>query len=155
MDEPAGSSWATHTSVDCNLMLVRLQVALDSRRSAFHYICKRGLRSMRPRSHRNFRQRRYFSIRECFQDIINCALSAVIINIGENDLRLQSKIKSRNLTSCTTGIGVPYRKSSGSRWRKRLGRGLRKRQKCMQTVFEVENLKPLASAHSCNLLRHL
>jgi len=25
----------------------------------------------------------------------------------------------------------------------------------MQTVFEVENLKPLASAHSCNLLRHL
>jgi len=49
-----------------------------------HYICEGGLtlRSRSARPHRNFR-RRYCSVRDCIQDVINCAPSAVIVHIGE------------------------------------------------------------------------
>ena len=53
-----------------------------------HYICEGGL-TLRPRSTRsrhNFR-RRYCSIRDCIQDVVACAPSAVIVHIGENDLK--------------------------------------------------------------------
>jgi len=49
----------------------------------------------------------------------------------------------KNLTSSTTGRGLPFRRSCGSEW------NLRRRQKWTHTVLAVENLKPLVSAHSC------
>ena len=59
-----------------------------------------------------------------------------------------SKITSRNLTFSTTGIGLPFRQSCRSGW------SLRWRQKCKHTVFAVEKIKPLVSAHSGNLFKH-
>src|ERR1044072_116566 len=54
---------------------------------------------------------------------------------------------SRNLVSRTTGILVLSIWSVGSQCiRRRL-------QKCRQTVFVLENLKPFSSAHFCKLLR--
>lgn len=74
--------------------LVHQSVTVYARRSArtfrfsdtdVHYICEGGLtlRSRSARPHRNFR-RRYCSVRDCIQDVINCAPSAVIVHIGEN-----------------------------------------------------------------------
>ena len=70
-------------------------------------------------------------------------------NASEEEMTVfLSKITPRNLTSSMTGIGLPLRESCRSGW------SLCRRQKCKHTVFAVENLKPLVSAHSCNLLRH-
>ena len=58
-----------------------------------------------------------------------------------------SKITPRNFTSSTTGKGQPLRERWGSEW------SLRRWQKWRHTVFVEENLKPLVSAHFCNLFR--
>jgi len=51
-------------------------------------------------------------------------------------LSFRSNMRQRNFVSSTTGIGVPFSSNTGS------GCSLRSLQKCMQTVLEVENLKP-------------
>ena len=60
---------------------------------------------------------------------------------------LRSKMSPRNLVSSTTGMRVPFKVSDGSRC------ALRSLQKCMQTVLEGENLKPLVSAQTESLFR--
>ena len=52
---------------------------------------------------------------------------------GEFPVKYESE---KNFVSSTTGIGVPFSSNIGS------GCSLRSLQKCMQTVLEVENLKP-------------
>src|SRR5208282_582828 len=60
---------------------------------------------------------------------------------------LLSKIRPRNFVSFTTGMEFPYSFRSGS------GCRMSYRQKCMHTVFVLENLKPFSFAQRSILLR--
>ena len=86
------------------------------------------------------------------QQVTDLKLSCTFLQHCQMEYKRQLEIKKEgnqeNFTSWAKRNRYTIQGERGSGW------GLSSRQKCMLTVFETENLKPLHSDKCCNLFRH-